>query len=255
MANCFAVGQIFFIWYYILMRKNPYKGKFIVFEGLDGSGKSTQTNLLVSHLNKEGYQTEKIDFPQYGTKSAGLVENYLNGKYGTSEEVGPYRASIFYACDRYDASFKIRKWLKERRIVVSDRYVASNIGHQGGKIKDKKERKKYIKWLYNLEYEIFRIPKPDITFILKTSPQLAKKMAPRIIDKKKKKKRIAYLGSKIRDIHERDLNHLTQALNSYLETAKEFPKEFKVIESMENNKFIPPEIIHQKIWRIIKIIL
>ena len=237
------------------MKKNLYPGKFIVFEGLDGSGKSTQSKLLISHLKKDGYKTAIIDFPQYGTKSADLVENYLNGKYGTSEEVGPYRASIFYACDRYDASFKIQKWLKEGRIVVSDRYVASNIGHQGGKIKDKKERKKYIKWLYNLEYEIFRIPKPDITFILKTSPQLAKKMAPRIIDKKKKKKRIAYLGSKIRDIHERDLNHLTQALNSYLETAKEFPKEFKVIESMENNKFIPPKIIHQKIWRIIKIIL
>ena len=249
------VGLIFFIWYYILMKKNPYPGKFIVIEGLDGSGKSTQSKLLISHLKKEGYKTAIIDFPQYGTKSAGLVEEYLNGKYGTSEEVGSYRASIFYTCDRYDASFKIRKWLKEGKVVISDRYVASNIGHQGGKIKNKKERKFFLKWLYNLEYNIFGIPKPDITFILKTSPKLAREMAPKITDKDKKRKRIAYLGRKIRDIHERDLSHLTRALNSYLETAKEFPREFKVIESMENNKFIPLEIIHQKIWKIIKIIL
>lgn len=235
------------------MRKNPYSGKFIVFEGLDGSGKSTQGNLLVKHLEKEGYEVSKIDFPQYGTKSAGLVEEYLNGKYGSAEEVGPYRASIFYACDRYDASFKIRKWLKEGKIVISDRYLASNIGHQGGKIKNKKERKKYLKWLYNLEYKIFGIPKPDITFILKTSPELARKMAPKITEEEKKKKRKAYLGSsEVRDIHEKDLGHLAAALNSYLEAAKEFPRDFKVIECLKKGKLLPPEIIHQKIWKIVK---
>jgi len=237
------------------MKKNPYPGKFIVFEGLDGSGKSTQNNLLAEHLKREGYEVKRIDFPQYGTKSAGLVEEYLNGKYGSSESVGPYRASIFYACDRYDASFKIRKWLKEGKIVVADRYIASNIGHQGGKIKDKKKRKRYLKWLYSLEYEIFGIPKPDICFILKTSPELAWKMAPKITEEEKKKKRKAYLGRKIRDIHEKDLVHLAASLNSYLEAAKEFPRDFKVIECLERGRLLPPELIHQKIWKIVKAIL
>lgn len=237
------------------MKTNPHSGKFIAFEGLDGSGKSTQNNLLAEHLKREGYEVKRIDFPQYGTKSAGLVENYLNGKYGTSEEVGPYRASIFFACDRYDASFKIRERLKEGKIVVSDRYIASNIGHQGGKIKDKKERKRYLKWLYNLEYGIFGIPKPDICFILKTSPELARKMAPKITEEEKKRKRKAYLGRKIRDIHEKDLTHLRTALNSYLEVAKEFPEDFKVIECLKNGKWLPPEVIHQKIWEIVKEIL
>lgn len=237
------------------MTKNNYPGKFIVFEGLDGSGKSTQSKLLVRQLKKEGYKVAKIDFPQWGKKSANLIGEYLNGKYGSSEQVGPYRASIFYACDRYDASFKIRKWLKGRRVVISDRYVASNVGHQGGKIKNKKEREKFFKWLYNLEYNIFEIPRPDFTFILKTSPKFSLKLAHRITDKEKKAKRKAYLGSKIRDIHERDKKHLAAALKSYLHIAEIFPREFKVIECIEKGKLLPPDIIHQEIWKIIKKIL
>lgn len=238
------------------MLKNTYLGKFIVIEGLDGSGKSTQNNLLAQRLKKEGYKVEKIDFPQYGTKSAGLVEEYLNGKYGSSKEVGPYRASIFYACDRYDASFKIKKWLKEGRIVISDRYVASNIGHQGGKIKNRKEREKFFKWLYDLEYNFFGISRPDFTFILKTSPVFSLKLANKITDEEKIAKRKVYLGdSKIRDIHEKDRKHLACALKSYLHIAKIFPKEFKVIECIKKDKLLSPEIIHQKIWEIVKKIL
>jgi len=241
---------------YCNMIKNTYPGKFVVIEGLDGSGKSTQNNLLAKHLAKEGYGVERIDFPQYGTKSAGLVEEYLNGKYGSSEEVGPYRASVFYACDRYDASFKIRKWLEEGRMVVSDRYVASNVGHQGGKIKNKKKWKKFVKWLYDLEYNTFKIPKPNFTFILKTSPEFSLKLANKITDKEKIAKRKAYLGdSRIRDIHEKDRKHLSGALWSYLEASKNFPEEFKVIECIKNKKLLNPEVIHEEIWKIIKRIL
>ena len=142
------------------------RGKFIVFEGIDGSGKATQVKLLKEHLEREGFKVEKIDFPRHGENPAFFVDKYLTGKYGTAEEVGPYRGSIFYALDRYDASFKINDWLKEGKIVLIDRYVASNIGHQGGKITDKEERKKFFRWLYDLEYNIFKIPRPDFTFIL-----------------------------------------------------------------------------------------
>jgi len=229
------------------------KGKFFVFEGIDGSGKATQTKLLVDYLKSKNYEVEKIDFPQHGERSSTLVDDYLTGKYGTSEEVGPYVASIFYACDRYDASFKIRKWLDEGKIVVSDRYLVSNIGHQGGKLRNKKEWDKYVKWLYDLEYSLFKIPKPDCTFILKTSADLSLKMSHKITDKDKKEKRKSYLGSdKKQDIHEKDRNHLGNALDSFLMAAKEFPKDFKVIECIEDGSLLSPEVISKKVIDITK---
>jgi dTMP kinase len=229
------------------------RGKFFVFEGIDGSGKSTQTKLLAEFLKNNGYKVEKIDFPQHGERSSALVDDYLNGKYGTADEVGPYAASIFFAIDRYDASFKIKKWLKEGKIVISDRYVISNLGHQGGKlIKNRKEWKKYVNWLYNLEYGIFKIPKPDYTFILKTSPEFSLKLANKISDKEKQNKRKAYLGSsKKQDIHEKDKSHLKNALESYLKVAKEFPKDFKVIECLEKGELLSPEIINKKVIKLI----
>lgn len=228
-------------------------GKFIVFEGLDGSGKSTQSKLLIKHLKSEGYKVAIIDFPRHGEKPAWLVDEYLRGNYGTVKEVGPYCASIFYACDRYDAGFKIRKWLKDGKIVIADRYLGSNVGHQGGKIKNRKERKKYFDWLYHLEYEILKIPKPNYNIILKTSSAFSLKLAHKITDKEKKARRKAYLGrSDKRDIHEKDKKHLEDTLKSYLHAAQLFPKEFKVIECIENNKLLSSEVIHEKVWKIIK---
>lgn len=230
-------------------------GKFIVFEGLDGSGKSTQSNLLKIRLEEKGYQVEKIDFPQYGQKSAGLVEEYLNAKYGSAESVGPYRASIFFACDRYDASFKIKQWLLGGKIVISDRYVGSNVGHQGGKIKDKEKRDEYVKWLYNLEYGIFQIPQPDLCLILKTTPQIAFARAPEVEEQEKKQKRWGYLKSEVRDLHERDLNHLADALDCYLEVGQKFKEEFKIIDCLENNQLLTIEKIQERVWEVVKQIL
>src|SRR5581483_7520338 len=123
-------------------KKNTRKGRFIVIYGTDGSGKATQTNLLVEELKAAGYPVEVTDFTKYGTKSAGLIEEYLNGKYG---QVGTHAASIFYAIDRFDACFKIRQWLDEGKIVISNRYVTANAGHQGGKIEDDFQRLKFFK--------------------------------------------------------------------------------------------------------------
>lgn len=220
-------------------------GKLIVIDGVDGSGKATQTEILAQRLKQTGFAVELADFPQYNTKSAGLVENYLEGKYGSAEEVGPYRASIFYACDRYDASFKIKKWLADGKIVISNRYVTANMGHQGAKIADPLERKKFFDWLYHLEYEIFNIPRSDLNIIL----HLPAKISQRLTQKRQKQD----WHDKTNDIHQNNLAHLKKAEQTYLKIAKNFPN-IILIECALNDKILNRKQISGLVWReIIKI--
>jgi dTMP kinase len=183
-------------------------GYLIVIDGTDGSGKGTQTKILVDRLRQNNYQVEMADFPRYGQKSAGLVEEYLNGKYGTADEVGPYRASILYACDRYAASFEMRQWLEAGKIVICNRYVSSNMGHQAGKIHDIDERDKFLHWLDNLEHSIFQIPRPHLNILLFMPPAIGQAL----VDQKGQRD---YIGDKKRDIHEADINHLKNAADAY----------------------------------------
>lgn len=216
---------------------------FIMIDGIDGSGKSVQTELLIKKLKKNGHKVALISFPQYGQKSAGPIEEYLNGIYGTSKEVGPYQASILYAVDRYAAAPKIRQWLKEGKIVVANRYVASNMGHQGGKIKNASARKKFFLWNDHLEYKIFNIPHPDLNIILHVDPKIAQQL----VDKKGARE---YLKGAKRDIHEADIKHLKNAEQTYLEIARLFPK-YKLIECVEKNQILPINKIADKIWKVV----
>jgi dTMP kinase len=231
------------------------KGKFIVIDGSDGSGKATQTALLFNHLKKEGYKVSKVDFPRHGEPPAWMVDQYLTGKYGTAKELGPYVPSLFYACDRFDASAGIKERLDKGEIVLSDRYISSNIGHQGGKIRSVRERQKYLNWLFNLEYGILKIPKPDVTFILKVPAEISVEISKKVASKEKEKRLKSYLGKEKKDIHEKDLLHLKQALESYLWVAKKFPKEYKVMECVKSGKLIPPDAIHGMIWKSVKKII
>lgn len=225
-----------------MQNQEQKKGKFIVIDGTDGSGKTTQLSLLVERLKNLGHSVEIADFPQYNTKSAGLVEEYLSGKYGNADEVGPYRASIFYACDRYDASFKIRKWLDEGKIVISNRYVTANMGHQGGKIDGEKERKEYFDWLYKLEYEIFSIPRPDLNIILHVPAEISQRLS-------QQRTREDWKG-KTNDIHQDDLAHLKKAESVYLEIANTFPN-FYLIECTKNNEILSKEEINNTVFGLV----
>ncbi len=223
------------------------QGIFIAIEGTDGSGKGTQTELIIDRLTKEGHKVKQVHFPRYGERSAALVEDYLNGAFGTAEEVGPYRGSILYACDRYAASFDIKQWLAEGNIVIANRYIASNMGHQGGKITDPEERKKYFTWNYELEYTIFGIPRPDINIILHVSAETAQML----VDKKPARE---YLHGKKRDIHEDDLNHLKNAENAYLGLASSF-SDFTLLECEYEGRLLSIEEIHEKLWEKVQTLL
>lgn len=224
-------------------------GKLIVLEGTDGSGKGTQFQFLLKRLKKEKIKTATLSFPQYGQKSAGLVEEYLNGKYGGKPElVSPYTASLLYALDRFDASFKIRAWLAAGKTVILDRYVDSNAGHQGGKIRDPRERKKFLRWLYAMEYEVLAVPKPDVVLILHVPAHLNQKL----VDQKKSR---TYIKKGKRDIHEADLQHLRDAENSYLFLATEYPENHILIECMDHDRLMSREEVHEMIWKALTTVL
>jgi dTMP kinase len=211
------------------------RGLFFVIDGGDGSGKATQTKLLIERLRSEGHQVETIAFPQYKTASAGPLEKYLAGGYGSPEDVGSRRASILYAIDRYDASAKIEGWLAEGKLVIADRYVASNMGHQGSKIANKGERMAFYAWNDDLEFGIFRIPRPDLNIILHVDAETSVRL-------------IAKRGEKT-DAHE-NLAHLQAAERTYIEIANSFPG-FRMVECVANGDILPVETIHGLIWDVV----
>ena len=222
------------------------KGKFIVIEGTDGSGKTTQTEMLIKRLKADNKKIETTDFPQYNNFSGAFVAKYLRGEYGTAEEVGPYRGSIFYAVDRYDKSFDIKKWLEEGKTIISNRYVSANMGHQTGKIKGKEKRDEFLNWLTNLEYKLFGIPKPNMTILLYMPPEIGQEL----VDKKAARN---YTNGKKRDIHEADINHLKKASEAYLYVAKKY--KWKVINCMEDDRLLTIEEVHKKVYSAVNKIL
>ena len=217
------------------------KGIFIVIDGTDWSGKGTQTKLLFEKLKSEWYEVEMADFPQYWKKSAAMVEEYLNWNLWTAEEVWPYRASVFYAIDRYEASPRIKKWLNEWKIVISNRYVSSNMGHQAGKIHNKEERDKFLEWLDEFEYWLFWIPKPDINILLYMPTEIWQQL----VDKKWNR---GYTDKK-RDIHEADLKHLKDAAEAYKYVAQKYNR--TIIDSAPNGKLKSIEEISDELWNIV----
>ena len=142
-------------------------GKLIVIDGADGSGKATQSKLLVERLQSEGQQVRTLDFPQYANNHfGGLLRECLDGKRGDFLELDARIASTLYAADRFESANIICQWLEEGAVVVLDRYVSSNMLHQGGKIHDEKELHDFLKWLDTMEHGVFKIPRPDLIIYL-----------------------------------------------------------------------------------------
>lgn len=139
----------------------------IVLEGNDGSGKATQAKLLIKSLRAQGRAVETIDFPRYYDNFfGGLLAECLRGEHGSFVDLSPRIASTLYAGDRYESKATIVEWLQAGRIVVADRYTTANMMHQGGKIADPAERKNFMAWLEQLEYEVYGLPRPDLVLYL-----------------------------------------------------------------------------------------
>lgn len=182
-------------------------GKLYVIEGVDGSGKATQTELLYQALLQQGKPVRKVSFPDYDSPSSALIKMYLNGEFGTDpQSVNAFATSVFFAVDRF-ASFRKdwQQFYEEGGIIIADRYVTSNLVHQAGKITDADEKERYIAWLSDLEYNIFGLPRPDCVIFLDMPPACSLQL---------RQQRNALKQGLTQDIHEADQNYLQQAYDN-----------------------------------------
>lgn len=222
-------------------------GTFIVIEGSDGSGKGTQFRLLKERLAAVGYDVEVFDFPQYDKNSSHFVKEYLNGHYGPASSVSPYTASLFYALDRYEAAPQIRKALAQGKIVLCNRYVGSNMAHQGGKFADPMEQRSFFVWEDSLEYQLLNIPRPNLNVFLKVPAEIAQELVAQ--------KKAREYTDKSHDEHEADIEHLKKSVATYELMCQLFPNDFKLVDCTEGGKLQSIPDINNKIWEIVRPLL
>ena len=226
------------------------RGKLIVIDGTDSSGKATQTELLVKALKNEGRKVKIIDFPDYYSNFFGkFIGHCLSEQYYNFVKVHPKIASVLYAADRYESKDKIKKWLKDGNIVIANRYASANQIHQGGKIANTKKRENFLKWLSEMEYDVFKIPRPDAVIYLDVPISIVLKL----IKERNKNQSRKYLGKK-KDVHEKDVNFLENSRKSALWLANT-QKGWIKIECAKGGKLDTRENIHKEIYEKIKKVL
>lgn len=226
------------------------KGKLIVIDGTDGSGKATQVDLLVKHLQKDGFTVKTVDFPEYYKNFFGkFVGHCLSEQYYNFVKVHPKIASVLYAADRFESKGDIEKWLAKGYIVIANRYVSANQIHQGGKIKSAKKRQAFIEWLDEMEYKVFKIPRPSLVLYLSVPLEVSVRMTR---ERNKTAKR-NYLGNK-KDVHEVDIEFQKNSRASALWLSKT-QKNFIKIDCAPKSTILPREVIHDEVYKKVSKIL
>ena len=216
-------------------------GKLIVLEGTDGSGKSTQMELLKSRLEREQVAFRRLRFPRYEEESSALIRMYLGGQFGEKpDDVNPYAASTFYAVDRF-ASYAAdwKEYYEQGGLLISDRYTTSNAVHQGGKMATA-EQEDFFRWLYDLEFEKMRLPKPDLVLFLDMPTALTEQlMRHREQD-----------TNTHADIHEKDLAYLAACRETAARAAAFYG--WRTVPCAENGQLRTIEAIHEDIYALVK---
>ena len=220
------------------------KGKLIVFEGTDGSGRATHSKLLLERLQREGFDCRALTFPRYGKPSAAPLEEYLHGAYGSHPEaVNAYAASTFFAVDRY-ASYQQDwgKYYESGGILVADRYTTSNAVHQASKLPEG-ERQAFLKWLFDFEYRLLQLPEPTLVFYLDVPTEITEKMM---------RCREAQTNTTA-DIHEQDDGYLRACRRAAQKTAEECA--WHCIDCSQNGEMRNAGDIHEEIYRCVRELL
>jgi len=229
------------------MKKGKVKGKLIVLDGIDGSGKATQTALLKKRLQKEKVRVKTIDFPRYEKNFFGaLIGEALRGDLGDFIGVHPKIASALYAADRFESCKQITQWLEQGYVVLADRYVSANQIHQGGKIDNAKKRNEYLAWLDKMEHTIFGIPRPDLIIYLDVPFEVSREWLQKKVTKRKK----GYLKGR-KDVAEDNLRYLKNSRNSALYLAKK-QRNWRKITCCKGMVCMVPETVHEYVYDIVR---
>lgn len=216
---------------------------FIVLEGLDGAGKSTQIKKLREMFAERGIESEYVHFPRFDAPIYGeLIARFLRGELGGIDQVDPYVVALLYAGDRADMAPQIRKWQQEGKVVIVDRYVYSNIGYQCAKIADKEARLRLNDWILHLEYEVNKIPRPNVSLFLDVPFSFTKS---RLTEQREGDDRTYLNGAA--DIHEQSLSLQERVREVYIESA-ERDSELVVVDcSNDEGVMASPEEIFSRI--------
>lgn len=222
--------------------------KLFVIEGVDGSGKSTQIGLLNEYFSKRGNSVKFLHFPRTDAPYFGeLIARFLRGEFGSLGEVNPWLVAMLYAGDRRDSADLIRDWLKQGNIVLLDRYTYSNIAYQCAKLKDRKEQDELMKWIMNLEFEHFGIPRPDLNFFLDVPFAFTENK----LSSSRTGEDRSYLNGS-RDIHEESLAFQKNVRDIYLRVSETDPRMKMIGCSSKDDNILPPDEIFVRIVDVMK---
>lgn len=219
-------------------------GKFIIIEGTDGSGKTTQLTLLKKWLEESGIKTKTLDFPQYDEFWGKMVGRFLRGEFGELDDVNPYLPSVLFMLDQASQSRRVQKWLKEGYYVLSNRYVQSSMAHQSAKFKSEKDQREYLKWLEDAAFKELGLVKDDLTVVLYANPDILRELSLKSRVRKK-----SYTITK--DIAEDHATHQQDSARMYAKLCQQ-KETWQLLNCMDEvGRLLPIETIHQKLKELV----
>lgn len=227
------------------MDKRNYK--IIVIEGVDSSGKATQSKLLYDRLSNSGKDVVSVEFPNYKSQSSAVAKMYLAGEFGTNpSDVSPYAASTFFAVDRFaSVRGEWKGYFSDDKIIIADRYTTSNMVHQASKIADDDEKTKFLDWLYDFEYNVLSLPKPDLVIFLDMPVENAREL---MRDRANK-----FDNSAVKDIHERSESYLQKSYDNACFVANKYG--WKHIKCAVDGKVRTIDDISEEIYKAVELVL
>lgn len=225
------------------------KGKFIVLEGLDGSGKSTQTQLLLNALLNKGIRAEYIHFPRTDASSpfyGPMLKRFLKGELGTLQEVDPFFVAMLFAGDRRNESERIKSLLHQGVWIVADRFVLSNIAFQGAKLPSQEEQIALARWILHTEFDVFDLPRPDLTLFLHMPFSFCKLN----VEAQRNGSDRDYLDGKA-DIHEADNRFQEEVYKMYRYMLSDPLFQLRELRLADDVQVPPPAEIHEKLMNFL----